>query len=81
MKKKEIIILILCILLLLFIPVPLGVYEDGGSREYAALTYKLVKWNRIDGDYTYTGTSLYWLPDNFLSIDELWEIERARAGL
>ena len=58
-----------------------GVYEDGGTREYAALTYKLIKWHRIDGDYIYTNTSVYWLPDNFKSIDELWEIEKTKAGL
>ena len=81
LKKKEIIILVLCILLLLFFPIPLGAYEDGGTREYAALTYKLIKWHRIDGDYIYTNTSVYWLPDNFKSIDELWEIEKTKAGL
>ena len=81
LKKKEFIILIVCILLLLFFPIPLGAYEDGGTREYAALTYKLIKWHRIDGDYIYTNTSVYWLPDNFKSIDELWEIEKTKAGL
>ena len=27
------------LLAILFVPVPLGSYDDGGTREYAALTY------------------------------------------
>ena len=60
----------------MFIPVPSGVYKDGGTRTYSALTYKIVKWNKlIDEGNKYQNTSVYWLPDNFKSLDKLWEIE------
>ena len=87
MKKKIIIptIIVLVLIAILFIPVPSGVYDDGGTREYTALTYKAVKWNRYVSVYNengemekvdkYVKTSFYWLPDNFKSIDELWEKE------
>ena len=81
LKKKEFIILILCVLLLLFFPIPSGVYKDGGTRAFTAATYKLVMWHCIDPHYEYVHTSVYWLPDNFKSIDELWEIERTKANL
>ena len=87
MKKKIIIpvIIVIVLLLVLFLPIPQGSYDDGGTREYTALTYKIVKWNKLvtvyneDGDMeridTYTNTSVYWFPDNYKSIDELWEME------
>ena len=71
-------ILIIAILLaILFTPIPKGVYKDGGTREYAALTYKLVDWNRlIDGGNVYDATKIYWFPNSLKSIDELWEQEK-----
>ena len=87
MKKKKIIpvTIVIALLLVLFLPIPQGSYDDGGTREYAALTFKIVKWKRFISVYnengvmervdTYTNTSVYWLPDNFKSIDELWEME------
>ena len=60
------------VLALLFTPIPSGVYEDGGSREYTALTYKIVDWNRLTTDGKYEATKLYWFPNNFKSIDDLW---------
>ena len=48
MKKKIWIpILVVVILAILFVPIPSGVYKDGGTREYTALTYKIVDWNRL----------------------------------
>ena len=87
MKKKIMIpvIVVIALLLVLFLPIPQGSYDDGGTREYTALTYKIVTWKRFvsvhneDGEMeridTYTHTSVYWLPDNYKSIDELWEME------
>ena len=86
MKKKIIItaIIVIALLLVLFLPIPQGSYDDGGTRDYAALTYKIVKWNRIsivideDGQpssNTYQKTSVFWYPDNQKSIDELWQME------
>lgn len=87
MKKKIIIpiVIVIALALVLFFPIKQVTYDDGGTREYAALTYKIIKWNRYvsvyneDGDMErvdkYTETSVYWLPDNFKSIDELWKME------
>ena len=75
MKKKKIIIA-LVILIVLFCPVPSQIHLDGGTPSYTALTYKVVKWNRfIDVNNRYHKTSVYWFPDNFKTIDELWIIE------
>lgn len=75
MKKSRIaIILVVALLLILLIPIPSGTADDGGSREFTAMTYKIIKWNHIvDADETYTGTDFYLLPDNLKSMSELWE--------
>jgi len=75
MKKSRIaIILVVALLLILLIPIPSATADDGGSREFTALTYKIVKWNHIvDADETHTGVDFYFLPDNFKSMSELWE--------
>ena len=86
MKKRIItIIIVILILLVLFLPIPRGTYKDGGTKDYCALTYRIVVWNRFvdeineDGSVsetnTYHKTSIFWFPDNFKSIEELWEIE------
>lgn len=77
MKKRLWIWILSAALLLavLFVPIPKGPYEDGGTREYAALTYKLVSWNRITDDGLHQILKLYPFPDNFKSIDKLWEAE------
>jgi hypothetical protein len=65
------------ILAILVIPVPEGVCQDGGTRSYTALTYKIVVWNRLMPDWKYEKTTVYWFPRNFQSIDTLWEVEMA----
>ena len=75
MKKKYWIILVVILLLLALIPIPTGVYEDGGTRVYQALTYKIVDWNRMYGDGTYDETRVYFIPDCWCSIDSLWAQE------
>ena len=42
MKKKIWIPIVIVLIAVLFIPIPSGVYKDGGTREYTALTYKIV---------------------------------------
>ena len=89
MKKSIIIGIIVVVLLVLFLPIPKGTCEDGGTRDYCALTYRIVVWNKMmvkeneDGSakepYTYHETSVFWIPDNFKSIDELWRIERGKT--
>lgn len=77
MKKKVIAAVIaIAVLAVLFVPIPGPIAKDGGTREYRALTYKIVKWNKIIGEgETYSKTSFYFIPDNFKSLDELWETE------
>ncbi len=83
MKKKLFLILIPLILLclILFLPIPTGVMNDGGSREFTALTYKIVRWNRLisseDTVETYAAWRFYPVPLNFADIDELWNREVA----
>jgi hypothetical protein len=88
MKKGIIIGIIVFVILVLFLPIPKGTLQDGGTRDYCALTYRIVVWNKLiaeaneDGSagevYTYHKTSVFWIPDNFKSIDELWHIENGR---
>lgn len=77
MKKKVWIPVVIAVVLIaiLTIPIPSGVYKDGGTREYTALTYKIVDWNRLTGDSIYDKTKVYFFPYNFKSIDSLWYYE------
>lgn len=45
-KKVSILIAILAaaIVVLSAVPIPKAALDDGGTREYAALTYRIVKW-------------------------------------
>ncbi len=78
MKRKIwLIILTVAMLIVLFAPIPTGVCNDGGTRTYTALTYKIVNWRRLVGDETpYEQTRVYWFPNNFKPIDELWSMEK-----
>ncbi len=79
MKAKKIIIAVLAVLLVLapFIPYRSGTYEDGGTREYRALAYTVVFWHKIfddgNGPVFYEDTSVFWYPDNKMTIDEMWQ--------
>lgn len=77
MKKKVWIPIVAAVVLLavLFVPIPQESYDDGGTREWTALTYKIVDWNRISNDGIYEKTRVYWGEDRNKSIDELWEME------
>ena len=86
MKKKIIIPIAIVVVLVtvLFLPIPRGAYDDGGTREYQALTYKIVAWKRINSEIdengetvhrTYEKNSVFWYPDNFRDIDDLWKME------
>ena len=77
MKKKLWIIaaVVVVVLAVLFVPYRTGDLNDGGTREYCALTYRVVDWKRITEDGYYEKTCVYFLGDVFKSIDELWERE------
>lgn len=81
--KKKILIPVISVLLLavLFVPIPKGALKDGGTKEYSALTYKIVDWNRLTDTETYDQTKVYLFPKNFKSIDSLWELEKDNAEL
>ena len=74
MKKK--LLLFVALILILFTPVPSPVYKDGGTRAYTALTYKIVRWQRLQNNgEIFKKTKVYPIPLNFLTVDELWEKE------
>jgi len=92
MKKRIIAVLFLVfafILSALFLPIPKGSYNDGGTKVFSALTYKIVVWNRLTADVdedgsggdarVYHKTSVFWFPYRLKSIDELWKIETAAS--
>lgn len=80
MKKKFWTPIVIVVLLaILVIPIPTGVYKDGGTREYTALTYKIVDWNCMTGDTIYDETRVYFFPYNFKSIDGLWNYEEDKV--
>lgn len=70
--KKKIIIITAIIIAALVIPIPKG-GGDEGATTLSALTYKLVKWNRVyEGDLCYNSLKAYPFPKNLKSTDELW---------
>ena len=82
------IVVVVVLALILFVPIPIGPAKDGGTRQYSALTYKIVVWNRFvdqtdaDGQLTttmYHNTSVYWYPDNQKTVDELWKMEMEKT--
>lgn len=86
--KKKIWISIIAVLVfaaVLFVPIPGASYDDGGTREWKALTYKIVDWHKLydvgdDGPGVYDKVCFYGFSDRNKSIDELWERESARFG-
>lgn len=82
MKKRKLLIILVSALVLavLFVPWRSAVYRDGGTRDYRALTYTVVVWNRMTPDAPegiYHATSVFWYPDSRKGIDLLWTMEMA----
>ena len=83
--KRTLIILGVILCLILFTPFHVNYYDDGGTKDIMALTYRVVEWKRDVGETDadgntigiteYENTCVYFLPDNFKNIDELWEIK------
>lgn len=81
-KKLLAVIIVIALIIVLFIPFGYASYDDGGTVRFTSLTYSVVKWNRYVSDWSsgemkldlYQNTCFYLLPDNFRSLDELWEI-------
>lgn len=77
MKKKVWIptVIAVALLAILFVPIPNGQMRDGGTRVYSALTYKIIEWNRLYEDEKYTATKVYFIPDAWKSVDDLFAKE------
>ena len=85
--KKKIWIVILVVILFLVVPIPAGPFKDGGTKEYKAIAYRIVKWNKhlnieyMDLDFPefqhgcFHKTSIYWFPKNFKGQRELYDSE------
>ena len=78
--KRKWIIPVTAVLLLLLIPIPTGTYKDGGTKTYAALTYKIVDWNHMYDDSVYNNTKVYPFPMNFMSLNSLWDRDLCRIS-
>ena len=61
--RKAAVITAALILILFLIPVKIN-YNDGGTVQYKAALYTVVKWNRISDieDENYQNTSVYLMP-------------------
>jgi len=79
MKKKIWIPIVIALIAILFIPIPSGVYDDGGTKEYTALTYKIVRWNRLTEYGIYNKLRVYVFPNNFKSLNSSWAQEEAES--
>ena len=78
--KKSLWIALVIVMAVLFVPIPTGVYKDGGTRSYTALTYRIVRWKHMlagSEAELYQKTRIYPFPMNLMSLDALWERERA----
>ena len=82
MKKKLWIVTLIVIVVLgvLVIPFRTGTMRDGGSKEYRALTYRIVDWNRMTDEGIYKKTRIYFFGDVSKPIDELWAREEPNVA-
>ena len=80
-KKLLTAIIALALVIILFVPFGYTSYDDGGTVRFTALTYTVVEWKRYESDWSsgemklelYQNTCFYLFPNNFKSLDELWE--------
>ena len=71
MKKRIIIISICFVIVLLLFPMKYH-YKDGGTIEYRAILYNVIKWHALDNNYDdgyKTGTEVHFFPSNLRRID------------
>ena len=81
MKTKRVWVFIIIFAVLaaavLAVPIPKAALDDGGTREYAAMTYRIVKWKKFYAGGTYEKTKVYFGKDLKKTLDELWAEEEA----
>ena len=81
MKKKLLVIgLVLLILVVLFCPFFYDVYQDGGTTDLRALTYRVVKWKKIDDEELSGTTTVFFFPENFNGYEDLYRIALERQS-
>ena len=69
MRKRWWILIIILIVIILLFP-SRKMVNDGGTIEYSAVLYKVIKWNRMrEFEENKTGTEIYWFPKNLHSLD------------
>ncbi len=71
MKYNYKLLIVAFIIIFLFFPIRIQ-YKDGGSVEYKATTYKIIKWHRMNENYDNgikEGIEFHFFPTNFHSID------------
>ena len=74
MKKRILICagIAAALLLILFVPIPTGTLNDGGTQVFSALSYKIIAWNHTTDDGVYKNTKVYFGQNRFTDIDALW---------
>lgn len=83
MKRKLILIAICFILVLLLLPLKYQ-YKDGGTIEYRAVLYSIIKWHTIDNNYEdgyKTDVEYHFFPANLRKIDYYMNTEPQRLEL
>ena len=58
-KIKILVIVALTLIAILYVPIPMGKLDDGGTRVYCSLTYKIVDWHRETDDGIYKNTQVF----------------------
>lgn len=76
-KSVRNLVIIAAVLAVLLIPIPTGAQEYGGTREFTSLTYKVIDWDLPN----YQKTKIYFFPENFKSIDEIYEYEEDEVAV
>ena len=77
-KIKILVVVVLAVIAVLYVPIPMGKLDDGGTRVYCSLTYKIVDWHRVTDDGIYENTQVYWGEDRFKDTGFLWNIVESR---
>lgn len=68
-------------LAILFVPQPMGSYNDGGSQQYESVLYQIIDWNRtkeFDGTPFYEENQqarVYFFPFNCYEYEAKWEMK------
>ncbi len=80
MKKKKLTVALIILAVILVFPVYTGTLKDGGTKTFSALTYKIVCWNRLTDNGTYSAKRVYVFPYNFKSTGSLWYQENKKLS-